>query len=224
MAPLRKLQQLLSTIYDLPVADDVREFVVTDRSRLPALQAASGTDEQLLVETGAADDECGLALFLDAALLDRLDRNDPSQSLHAGNVADFLTALEGVSHFVCVAWHAQHGHDVSRLVLELQADVDKYVAAYSLLRVQAPQRFPAELHDLLFTRCRVDAGLAAGHAGLYRLAHELAAQYCRRLEGRLRGERRTRELLPPGLHAELRRFYRLPEGRKLRESARARRA
>lgn len=221
MAPLRNLQYLLAGIYDLPLADDIRDFVVTDRRSLPAQHAANAADEQLLVESGAGGDEMGLALYVDAAVLDRLDRSDPLHALHDGNVADYLTALEGVSHFICVAWHAQHGRDVSRLVLELQAEVDKYVATHALLRLQWPERFPAELHDLLFTRCRVDAALAAGDAGLYRRASALAARYCRRLERHLRAEARDGTAWSRALQAELRRFYRLPEMRKLAETARS---
>ena len=221
MAPLRKLQHLLAGIYDLPISEDVRDFVVTDRRCLPPGHADEAVDEQLLVETEAGGEELGLALYLDGAVLERLERSDPLHALHGGNVADYLTALEGVSHFICVAWHAQHGHDVSRLVLELQAEVDKYVATHALLRLQWPERFPAELHDLLFTRCRVGTMLAPGDSGLYRRASALAARYCGRLERRLRAEARDGASWSPPLHAELRRFYRLSETRKLAETARS---
>ena len=65
--------------------------------------------------------------------------------LHDGNVADYWTALEGVSHFLYLAWNAGHDKPVSLLELEMQAEVDKYVASYWLMRRQFPGRFPAEL-------------------------------------------------------------------------------
>lgn len=216
---LSRLQTLLAGIYDLSLGDDVSDYVITDRTLLPESAPCSGADEQLFVESGCASREIGLALYLDPALLERLGDADPTDALHVGNVADYLTALEGVSHFVCVAWHASHGRDVSLLALELQAEIDKYVATYALLRRQAPRRFPAELHDLLFTRTRVDPALAGERAGLYRKASTHAARYCRKLEHRLRRDGTAGDVLPGALRAELMRFYRLPETRKLEAAA-----
>ena len=39
---LTRLQGLISGIYDVSVAHDVYDFLVTDRGRLPAHDAASG--------------------------------------------------------------------------------------------------------------------------------------------------------------------------------------
>ena len=82
-----------------------------------------------------------------------------------GNLADYWTALEGVSHFMYLAWNAGHDRAVSLLELELQAEIDKYVASWWLLREQDPARFPAELHRLLFERTQIDAQLAVGSRG-----------------------------------------------------------
>ena len=209
---LRRLQNLISGIYDLAVPQDVGDFVVTDRRLLPDEQAASHTDEQLLVACG--EDTLDIALYLDAGLLKRLEAADPTDALHAGNVADYLTAVEGVSHFVCVAWHARHDRDVSLLALEMQAEIDKYLATYLLLRRQWPERFPAELHDLLFTRARVDTQLAGAREGLYRTASDHAACYCRAIDRRLRRQRRGGEKIGSELDADLKRFYRMPESAK----------
>ena len=209
---LRRLQDLIAGIYDLAVPQDVGDFVVTDRRLLSEEQAASHTDEQLLVACGG--DTLDIALYLDAGLLQRLEAADPTDALHAGNVADYLTAVEGVSHFVCVAWHARHDRDVSLLALEMQAEIDKYLATYLLLRRQWPERFPAELHDLLFTRARVDPQLAGSREGLYRAASDHAACYCRAIAGRLRRQRRGGEKLGSELDADLKRFYRMPESAK----------
>jgi hypothetical protein len=216
---LSRLQGLLAGIYDLSLGDDVSDYVITDRALLPGSAPATVADEQLFVESGGSSPEVGVALYLDAAVLARLGDADPTAALHVGNVADYLTALEGVSHFVCVAWHASHGRDVSLLALEMQAEIDKYIATYALLRRQAPRRFPAELHDLLFARTRIDPVLAGERAALYRKASTHAARYCRTLERRLRRDGTAGDALPGALHAELMRFYRLPETRKLEAAA-----
>lgn len=211
---LKRLQDFIGDIYDVSIAHDVYDFLVTDRDRLP--QAARGersTDEELIVaqpEEGGG--EIAMSLYLDPELLERLNRADPMERLHHGNVADYWTALEGVSHFLYVAWNAGHDKPVSLLELEMQAEVDKYVASYWLLRRQFPERFPAELLRLLFERTRIDSRLAAGRENLYRQASSYAEKFCRRLEQSLRSARGRSQ---SEVLAELRRFYRLTNARKL---------
>jgi hypothetical protein len=214
---LRQLQDLIGDIYDVRITHDVYDFLVTDRGELPAAARSNNTDEQLIVaqptaSQGGESGEVGVSLYLDPELLARLQRADPMASLHDGNVADCWTALEGVSHFLYLAWNAGHDKPVSLLELEMQAEVDKYVASYWLLRRQFPERFPAELLRLLFDRTRIDPVLADGREDLYREASRYAQRFCRKLEQSLRGARvaADREVL-----AELRRFYRLTNARKV---------
>lgn len=208
---LQQLQGLLAGIYDLPLQYNVYDFLFTERERLPETLRDSGTDEQVLVlEQG---DSAAVGLFVDEKVLGRLAEANPLEALHAGNLADYWTALEGVSHFICLAWNAGHDRAVSLLELELQAEIDKYVASWWLLRAQDPERVPAELHWLLFERCRVDLRLAAGRWQLYREANDYAARFCRRLQRQLsaRGTRSRGEVV-----AELRRFYRFSRERKVK--------
>jgi hypothetical protein len=152
-------------------------------------------------------------VYLEPAVLQRLASADPFEALHGGNIADYWTALEGVSHFVYLAWNATHDRPVTLLELELQAEIDKYVSSLWLLQEQNPNRFPVELHHVLFERTRVDTVLAGDRTELYRRANFYAERFCRRL---------ARTLRPSGFSArataiaELRRFYRLGRERKLR--------
>lgn len=210
---LTRLQDLISGIYDVSIAHNVYDFLVTDRGHLPAAARSGEADEELIVAQPASpdDDEIGMSLYLDPALLERLTVADPMVRLHHGNVADYWTALEGVSHFLYLAWNAGHDRPVSLLELEMQAEVDKYVASYWLMREQWPGRFPAELLRLLFERTRIDSRLAHGREGLYREASRYAERFCRRLERSLRGARGD---TAGAVLAELRRFYRLSHARK----------
>jgi hypothetical protein len=216
---LQQLQDLLAGIYDLPTPYRVGDFLFTERERLPSPARESDTDEQLLVleEGGTA----AVGLFLDARLLERLACANPLEALNGANLADYWTALEGVSHFLYLAWNAGHDRGVTLLELELQAEIDKYVASWWLLREQHPERCPAELHHLLFERAHVDSRLAGARSALYHAANQYAARFCRRLERQLtahaarrQAARRTARMHAETL-AELRRFYRLGRERKV---------
>jgi len=213
---LRRLQELIGGIYDVRIAHDVYDFLVTDRARLPAAARGGDAEEELLVAQSSDGEELALSLYLDPALLERLAREDPLTRLHEGNVADCLTALEGVSHFLYLAWNAGHDRSVSLIELETQAEVDKYVASHLLLRRQTPGHFPLELRRVLFERAQPDPRLPGVRAQLYREASRLAARFCARLEGTLaRG--RAHSLAGEGNHevlAQLRRFYRLSHAGK----------
>ena len=213
---LQALQKLLSGIYDVPLTHDVAEFLVTDRGRLPPALLGNDADEQVLVaEEGGT---LWLSLYLEPGVLQRLASANPLEALHAGNIADYWTALEGVSHFIYLVWNASYDRPVTLLELELQGEIDKYVSSLWLLREQNPRRFPPELHYLLFDHARVDAILAGERKGLYRRANSYAARFCRRLAHTLR---------PAGPAAqgaaisELRQFYRLSRERKLRHIERS---
>jgi hypothetical protein len=210
-ATLASLQGALTEIYDLPATPDVRDFLMTDRAGLCAAGDLRASDEQLIVaEEG---DTLSMALYIDAAVLERLERCDPYEGLTQTNLADYLTVAEGVSHFVYVAWNTGYDKPVTLLELELQAEVDKYVLSAWLLREQGRGRFPRELHRALFERARIDAVAAAGRIGLYQLASTYAARFCRRVGAKLSRRRHgvAREAL-----TELRRFYRWGNVRKMR--------
>jgi hypothetical protein len=124
---LQQLQDLLAGIYDLPMRLPMCTISCSPSASAAAALRDSNTDEQLLVrdEGGAA----AVGLFLDPQLLERLALANPLEALHAGNLADYWTALEGVSHFIYLAWNAGHDRGVSLLELELQAEIDKYVSS-----------------------------------------------------------------------------------------------
>ena len=205
---LAAMQRQLSGIYDAPTPLAIADFLTTDRD---LLAVNCHVDEQLLVARD--DDTLLLSLFVDATVLQRLAAADPVQRLHSGNIADYLTALEGVSHFNYLVFHAAHDRMVSRLELELQAEIDKYVSSLWLLRAQFADHFPLELRALLFSsQLRIDARLTADEQRLYREASRCAARYCQLIEQQLSGQSAASS---DQCLKHLRRFYRWPMARKL---------
>ncbi len=210
------MQSLLGRLYDVDLQYDVYDFLVTDRRALGDITRGNESrtldEELLLAET---PDGAGVALYLDPALLERLDSADPLGALTESNLADYCTALEGVSHFVYTTWRLGRDAPVSLLELETQAEVDKYAATVFLIAHQQGGGYPAQVHSRLFDRVRFDERLEAEQYHRYRTAHRCAARYCRALERRFvqRGEARIEALL-----RELRKFYRLGSTAKLRHA------
>jgi hypothetical protein len=216
-ALLRGLQGLLATMYDAPALHDVHDFLVTDATRAAQLAGRTQpppTDEQLLMAEAA--DGLELSLYVDSEVLRRLAARCPLHALDEHNLADYCTALEGVSHFHYVVWNPDRAREISLLELELQAEVDKYASALRLMLEQRDGRFPTELFHRLFEGVRFLPQLAAAERARYEEAHRCAARFCRRLEERFLRRRRAR---PEALLGELRRFYRLGSQSKLRHAA-----
>ena len=207
---------MLERLYDASVGLDVQDYLLTDRQ---AVAGWAGThhdaarDEQLLLEESA--EGLRLGLYVDGAVLERLEDEDPQAQLNDDNLADFCTALEGVSHFLYVTFCAMRARCVSLLELELQAEVDKYATALVLLTEQSQGRFPAGLHDRLFHRVSFLPDLDPEELRRYHNANRWAARFCRRLEERFLRVRRQR---PEAWVGELRRFYRAAHTDKIRHA------
>jgi hypothetical protein len=212
------MQEMLERLYDAPTGLDVCDYLMTDRgsvNRLLGHDADSHRDEQVLVEESA--DGIRLGLYLDAGVLARLAAADPHEELDEHNLADFCTALEGVSHFLYLAFCAARDRCVSLLELELQAEVDKYASALVLLTAQTAGRFPAGLHTRMFHRVSFLPGLPDDELSRYRNANRWAGRFCRSLEERFL---RRRDSRPEAWLSELRRFYRVGHAEKIRHATR----
>jgi hypothetical protein len=214
---LRGLQNLLGRLYDVDLSHDVYDFLITDRRAIAAsTNERRALEEELLLAETTDGVGAGVALYLDPGLLSRLEAADPHRALTEGNLADYCTALEGVSHFVYSTWGLERDLPVSLLELEMQAEVDKYaVTVFLLAGQQGAQSYPAHVHARLFDRVSFDARLEPDQYERYRTAHRCAAHYCRRLERRFvnRGKPKIE-----GMVRELRSFFRLRHAAKLRHA------
>lgn len=208
---LESLKQELERLYEIEVPLALGDFLLTDRdtvSRLAEPPPADTLETLFLVEDG---DGWALGLYVDEQVVGRLAEDDPRRALHEGNLEDFCIALEGVSHFTYVAWRAHHGHPVTQLELEMQAEVDKFAASTMLLGRQSRGRVPANLSRRLFAGARFLPGLAPEQRARYERANAYAGRFCAGLERRYV---RARE--GAAMTRELRRFYRLDQRRKIR--------
>ncbi len=209
---LTRIQSRIAGFSAAPIPYDIYDFLITDRDTAAALTppgATTDNQERLLVRD--CEDDLELSLFIDAAVLATLRDDDPTVSLHDGNLNDFLIALEGVSHLQYLIFHAGQAQPVSLLELELQAEVDKYVASAELLSSQGNGHIPTALHARLFEDIRIDEQLPAAEHSRYAAANRLAARYCHALRRRFPGHHHQASFV-----RELRGFYRMTENQKIK--------
>lgn len=204
---LAALQRQLESIYEVEIAQRVEDFLFTHPSPNPA-PAACRRERLLVCQHG---DELLLSLCLDAGLVARLERDGLDGMLRAGRLDEVCQALEGVSHFLYLAWNAGRERSVTLLELEMQAEVDKYVALAQCLTNHGAARIPPGLRRRLFEEVRFLDDLDPEALARYQSANYFAGKYSGQLERRHR-----RVALSPGMLRELRRFYRLDQHAKMR--------
>ncbi len=200
---LSELQQQLSDIYQVGGHYDVRDYLITDPTLAKYLgreAMLTNTEETLLVAQD--DDGLALSLFLDEDLLDRLEAARPLEGLRADLLDDLWKVLEGISHFNYVVWKATQERPVTLLELELQGEIDKFVATMLLALGQSDTELLNGMHGWLFDNVRFHDELDGEELARYRSANDYAARFCHRLRRQLLAD--DREAL-----AELRQFYRL---------------
>ncbi len=196
---LSRLQRGIEDLYRVDTATRVEDFVI-DKGRRERMGLARLPREQLLLAEDGGELEVGL--FVDEEALENLEYDDPTRHLHDGNLGDFLLAIEGVSHFVKVAWRAQLDQPISPLELELQGEVDKYVTC--ILACPEANAHSSRLRARLFEEFSYEPDLAPAERERYEVANENGARYAAHLERDFVSGGRIADML-----AELRYFYRL---------------
>jgi hypothetical protein len=206
-APLLAIQRGLESLYRVETHLDVHDFLLTGEQRAGLFSGRRPGEQLLLCEH---EDGLDLALYLESEALETLARHDPRDGLTERNLQPLLLVLEGVSHFIYTVDRARRQRSVSALELELQAEVDKFVALVLLTCETRSLERGIELIDLLYHRVAYHADLSAEERQRYRAANAAAAAYARGLH---RTYLRHRAL--GGFLADVRRFWRLSCAGKL---------
>ena len=173
-------QRRITAIYQLELDLCAEEFVVDPETALTLLPPDSPRTGVVVVEKPY---EISLGLYVDPE-----DANDP------------WTVLEETSHLLYLAWLAGRDWSVSRLVLELQSEVDRYAVVRAAGEDGLEHFETVEWGDWLDGSTRE----------LYATAHRSAHRYCRSLDRRYPDRSDM-----PALLSELRHFYRAAPDQKL---------
>jgi hypothetical protein len=188
----RRLQRLHG-LDDLPPVDDF------------AHPCAADEREQVLLR----QEEDGVALAV------RLPPEGLQPEVVALSFDALCQVIEGVSHFVYLAWRIGQDLPSTHLELELQAEVDKFalLALDPLLR--AEHTVVRSIHTRLYEQVSYAHGEGTEEGRRYRLASELAARFWARLgakERALGAKERAREATLERLRA----FHRGGQADKIR--------
>ncbi|MEX2525778.1 MAG: hypothetical protein WD750_12530 [Gammaproteobacteria bacterium] len=209
---LSLIQENLQSIYELEVAHNIQDFLITNREMARLLDADQSLDEvreKLLVYED--EDGLSLSLYLDEEVAGLFDDVHYHEQLDQQKIEEFCLALEGISHFLYLTWNATHDRAVTMMEMELQAEVDKFILLSRYFRERSLEPSPGQLRRLLFESAAYHESLGHEERKRYSDASEYAHKYCRNLESRYFSERGERQLLN-----ELRRFYRLNKRDKLK--------
>ena len=208
MRTLARLQRWLQRVYEIEVEYDVMDFVITDQALAKALQgdaARSECPEKLLLRE--SPEELAMTLYLAPEVLQVLGNRDIAGGSQQAEA--FCQAVEGVSHFLYLAWRAGFERELTQLELELQAEIDKFIGLVALNR-NTGRSSRADLCSWLFDRVTFEDGLDNRERERYEVANFYAGRYCRQLNSRY-----LRAQDGAGLTRELRRFYRQGQHGKL---------
>jgi hypothetical protein len=180
---LRRIQRELEVFYGLERAPNVTRFV---------RDGDEGSREVVLLRESETELEMALVL------------PPESKRISVGGALDdvWLQVAEGVSHFIYLAERARVSLPVTKLELELQAEVDKFVLSLGFSTDSARQ-----LLDRMFDSPHFLDPEDSEAGERYRLAHHLAARFVSRVVvANDRGRARDR----------LRSFYRAGQAEKIR--------
>jgi hypothetical protein len=201
---LDALQYKLETIYEFQVEQRIDDYLTTDQKFVAEITRSEGSArEQVLLRQEGND--YWLSLYLDEQVYNRFSQPSVPEAMCHQQAGDFCLAVEGVSHFLYLCWNVNYEREVTKLELELQAEVDKY-----LMLLEFATTDSGLVHPWLFDNWKLEEGLNDEEQARYEKANRYASKYCKGLQQRYTGIGQTNEML-----RELRRFYRKTQKQKL---------
>ncbi len=208
------VQQQFQNIYQLPDDLSIEDFLINQEAlatvqeeQCNLLSTAQHRGFMLLFIQG---DELHVGVYLHNQLLNNLHRHNPLLGLDEKNIGDFCIMIEEVSHFLYTTWKARHDIKMTRLEIELQAEVDKFVLC-SLYLAQHPASLDRlTLMELLFESYHFVKNLPEESQQRYHTASRLASHYCHFLNRTYINDNHISQLIK-----EIRQFYRFSQTDKI---------
>lgn len=187
---LGEIYRVLCNIYGLESDIDIDEYLVNVEYRGDDIIVGNrmGGREALLIKNSG--DMTELGLFIAPEILDVLEHSSPLASPD-----EFACAAEGVSHFVYAYDRISQNKNMTKLELELQGEVDKFIVL-SLAASKVRGSVSLKFFNMQFEDHRFDPALGENECRRYAEASRLAAKFCHHLLVRCFNPLSLSELLP----------------------------
>lgn len=210
---IEQIQTQLESLYGIGLPQRAGDFLIGREEALNywARGEEKKIPKELFFVRKPEDDTVEIALFLDIQLLHNLKRNDPLVSVNDKNLSDFLILIEGVSHFVYFLWKAHREVPITKLELELQAEIDKFLMLYFFLKSDSEPGMTFELFERLFEDFHLMGELSIEDRRRYLTASSLACRYCYQILKKFVGLGQVKALIE-----EIRYFYCLRQEDKIK--------
>ncbi len=180
MSILKTIQEEIEEIYNISSEAPVERFVIGQEIASSLIPQERLPEETVLLSEDHEGVQIGL--YIAGDILQKLDQNPPFSRLTERNLDPFCTAIEGVSHFLFLVSCLSEMRGVSKLELELQAEIDKYLVCSLVLERQRAVGIRCRLPDLLYNSYQLLPFLKPEEEERYQLANHLALQYSKRLK------------------------------------------
>jgi len=217
---LKRIQQQFEKIYYLPQDLSIENFLINQEmlERLKERQhtLSSSLNRKGLMLLFPEGDELRLAVYLHDQVIDNLNTHNPFLGLNDKNIHAFCIMVEEVSHFLYTTWKARHGIQITKLELELQAEVDKFIICTLYCLNHEARINSLSLKEFLFETFSLEKDLPLESKNRYSTATKLALHYCHFLENRFIKKAHFSQMLE-----ETRGFYRLGQSGKISHINRA---
>lgn len=207
----------LQSFYQLPQSQSIADHLMPleeMRSYMQQHAQPLHTDslQRAAVLVEASTDEAFVGVGFDKEVVERLAAEPPLSGLRSSNLDIYCVLIEEVSHFTLLMSRMQEGRSVTRLELELQAEIDKVILCAATLERHYGKVFLAPLVRSLFDQSKV---INQEDAGLYETANSIAARFWHRLASRW--ERHLPKDAAQALREALRNLFRQSLANKVEE-------
>lgn len=198
------IYKMLCDIYEPENRLDINHYLIlaTNRRADVAVGNISPGRETLFIREEG--DGIELGLFINPNIIATLEWGDA-----LSHIDELACAAEGVSHLLYVADRAAKGRRVSKLELELQAEVDKFLVMH-LIAAERSNAISPYLFERQFDGHSFDSNLSADEIERYETASHFAAKYCSHLRSQYFNPLRLR-----GLISNARDFFERDFGEKI---------
>ncbi|OGP14526.1 MAG: hypothetical protein A3I75_00780 [Deltaproteobacteria bacterium RIFCSPLOWO2_02_FULL_50_16] len=185
---VNQIQQQIEDFYRIRSGIHIEDFMLTIEALkkiYPSLDNKEPVPKELTL-ISFENNTHYIGLFVDPLVLRCLEEKNPMRQLDKSNFENFLTVVEGVSHFVYLYQRALIRRPATELELEIQAEVDKYLLCLLYLNQKNRPLKTWGLLKKLFHSYHLKPQLTPEQMQRYQLAHRLGYRFCRHLAGQCR--------------------------------------